>query len=1642
MARFLAGSSLSAILVLFAAGLASAQVNPGAPSWTPFDRHSIDTVNLQNLNISLNIPVWSKPGAFPLSVGLTTNFYLSAPYGYLVAPQGAANNWPGSWLLGTVNGMLGEGGAAALATNIAYDQPCPGGGTTDILTGWYLQTSEGTVHPLPAAAQTDSAGCLSGSGFTDQVIDGTGWTVSESANGASSGELVYASNGTIYNRYNFTLTDSNGNAISFTNNSDVFTFTDTLGLAAVTLNYSGSIPIIQWTSPSGGTVSTAQTLTNATLRSAFGCPVSDYASGEASPIVSTVTLGDGTAVGLFYEQTPGYSSDVTGRLAKLTLPTGGSVTYTYPGTSGNHYGLNCTYLVPSSMTRQTSDGTTTYTLAFINNGGSEGETDTVTDAGGNNTVYTFSNVTATPPAAEVLTEVQHNQGVSTLLTTDVYCYNASSGQPGNCATAVVTLPITEVDVYHTINGMTMSSRAQTKYDSYGNVTYSAQYDFGASSPTVATTTRYGSYTGGGIGYGCTAVSSTINNKPCDVITTQNGNTVAESRFVYNSNGNLLTTYEWNGSSWLSNWTANSYNSNGTILTSYDLANNRTTFGYNSSSYISCGSCTNYPFPTSIFKGGLTTYFTWNGIGGKELTEQDASGNTTTYGYASCSSGAADPYWRVMSVTDPLGYEACKTYASESSPDTVSTSFSFNSGTSVLNTTATTDAYGREINVQKQQGPSATTYDTVTTAYNWSGNYRTVATSQPCTQNVGGNCTTVHTNQFDPLGRLYASTSGFSYETLTSTYTENDVLSVLTPRPSGENVKQVQNQYDGLGRLTTSCKIESSASVACGQNTGSASGVVTTTAYTSTAGSRTVDNTRGSQSHSKTVDGLGRMTQSSTPEGGTWNYYYDFDGSCPSGYQGVSGQLAAVTDPNGNLLCYAYDSLNRVTGVNANGTTCRHFYYDNSTGYSGTIPTGVSAPTNPYGRIVEAATDACSSGTLSTDEWFSYDQDGHVTDMWESTPHSGMYYHSVATFAGNGAVATLKFATLTPTVTSTYGFDGEGRPSTLITYNQTVVAGTTFNAASQPLDIDIGTGTDEDVYAYDPNTGRMTNWTFDVGSENEAATLTWNPNGSLKELAITDGFNSGGTQTCYYNQSLASGTGYDDIGRLLGIGCGSTWAQTFSYDQYDNITKAGSISWACSTCYNPSNNQYNSTLGSVSYDSNGNLLKDTFHQYTWNEFSKLKTIDSSGCGASGECVTYDAFGRAVEISNGTAYNQIWYTQLGKTAYFNGGVFSYAYWPTPGGGTVLQTPADIGYLYYFQHKDWLGNARISSNLGTVIIDDRAFAPYGEMYQNFGSNATNELDFTGDTQDIVIGTYDTPKRELNPNQGRWISPDPAGSGWNQYAYATNPNSFVDPTGLVICAPGATNGEDPWCGMNGGAGGGPGAGDDGDGGGPGGFAGLGIGQLSGFASDNPFEIPDFPSGGSIGIPCDFGICGPQLGPEGYTDGPYLEPDEDYGAPYIFLTTVWGWPFPDAANNFGGYDWGVFWNGVLHGVRKPGQSFWQCVNQNANETTGGAVNAVSTQAVAATLAVGGAIGVTATIPGAGGVSTSAYQQVSGSSLPLISMAQQFGSWVALMGGSSLGVAKVAGYVTGGAASGIAASTVALAGGLSGLAIGSAINCR
>jgi len=469
----------------------------------------------------------------------------------------------------------------------------------------------------------------------------------------------------------------------------------------------------------------------------------------------------------------------------------------------------------------------------------------------------------------------------------------------------------------------------------------------------------------------------------------------------------------------------------------------------------------------------------------------------------------------------------------------------------------------------------------------------------------------------------------------------------------------------------------------------------------------------------------------------------------------------------------------------------------SRGQVSTIPTGITVK-NSMGRLVEATTTNCvwpiTQAAIVTDEWFSYDGDGNQTDIWQLTPHSTQYYHSTATFFGNGAVSGASLAS--PNLYSlAYGLDPEGRWNTVTSGQTNVVTGVTYNVGSQPTKVSLYS-TDNDAYTYDPNTGRMTNWDFTVSSKSETGFLNWNPNGTLKQLTITDGFNAGGAQTCTYNSSLVAGTGYDDLGRLIGSSCGtsgSIWNQAYSYDPFGNLTKSstGFVSW--NPGYSSSTNHY--TCAGCTYDASGNVTNDGTNAYAWDGYNKMISVNASGtnCSTGGQCFVYDAFGRAVEIDSGSTYTEIWYTQLGKTAYMNGTTINYAYWPTPGGGTLLEVGNSSSD--YYLHKDWLGNSRLATTVvAHTLITDRAYAPFGEVYNIFSSTSQNETMFTGLTQDVLQGMYDTPNRELQGSQqGRWLSPDPAGLAavdptnpqtWNRYAYVGNtPLNAIDPLGLDPC-------------------------------------------------------------------------------------------------------------------------------------------------------------------------------------------------------------------------------------------------------------------
>ena len=194
------------------------------------------------------------------------------------------------------------------------------------------------------------------------------------------------------------------------------------------------------------------------------------------------------------------------------------------------------------------------------------------------------------------------------------------------------------------------------------------------------------------------------------------------------------------------------------------------------------------------------------------------------------------------------------------------------------------------------------------------------------------------------------------------------------------------------------------------------------------------------------------------------------------------------------------------------------------------------------------------------------------------------------------------------------------------------------------------------------------------------------------------------------------------------------------------------------------------------------------------FSRLRerwasslSVDSGTSG--GVCDIYDALGRMVEKQTGTtctsSYTEIVYAPSGgRLATMNGQTLVQASVSLVGGAEAVYNSS--GLLAY-RHADHLGSSRFASTPSRTKYYDVAYAPYGEDYAGSG---TADLSFTGQKKDTASWLYDFMFRKYNAAHGRWMSPDPAGSGavspgapqtWNRYAYVSNgPLNAVDALGL----------------------------------------------------------------------------------------------------------------------------------------------------------------------------------------------------------------------------------------------------------------------
>jgi RHS repeat-associated protein len=1366
--------AVACLLVVIALGCAfsaSAQVATGTPPFGSFGGGP-DVINLANLNGHLTVPVLSKAGrGMPFTYNLIYDSSVWTP-----VTSGSTTTWQpvANWGWGATT-QVATGILTATVTDV-QECYCTHNGNLYLCghaytwSNWAYLDKFGVSHPFTGVTYTETTTACGAQNpqISSTATDGSGYSLV--AQGSSG--TVTARGGTIVlpqtnvGNGSATRTDSNGNQISV-NSAGVFT--DTLGTTALTVSGSAPNPtVFAYTGPSGAAQYTMK-YAPYTIQTNFGCSgIGEYSAANVS-LVSEIDLPDGTKYTFTYEPTYQHSPNVTGRLASVTLPTGGTISNAYG--SGGVNGITCADGSASSLTRTTPDGTWTYThtesgTAWIT---------LVTDptAQQNQTNINFQGIYETERQV-----YSGSKSSGTLLKTLITCYN---GTTTNCNTTAVTQPITQRTVTLQWPGTGgKQSQLTTKYNNIGFLTETDEYDYGNGAPGALlrqTLTTY--WTPNGILWG----------RPLTVtVKDGGGNVKAQTTYQYDQysvastsgtpqhvappdpsghRGNLTNVSSLvQGSATLNSLVQ--YFDTGNPQTAYDVNGAQTSFTYGT------GSCGN-SFVTSVSEPlSLSRSMTWNCNGGVQSSTTDENGKTATIAYN-------DPYfWRINSLTDANSNVTSMTYNGATS---VESAMVFNGNNSTVDLLTTVDALGRGHVTQKKQSPSSSSYDSSETDFDTRGTPNRTTIPYSGTAGQTNSSGPSGTASYDPLGRKsQAADAGGG--TVTWTYTQNDTYQTVGPAPTGENTKRKQFEYDGLGRLTSVCEVTSMTGSGTCTQTSSQTGFWTKYTY-DTLGNLTgvTQNAQSgsSQTRSYGYDDLGRLISETNPESGTQNYVYDSDSTCGTS----SGDLVKRTDAVGNTICYAYDALHRNTSVTYSGpyaanTPNKYFVFDSATVNSVAM---ASAKT----RLAEAYTATCSTCAKITDLGFSYTALGQVSDVYESTPHSSGYYHVTASYWAHGALNQLSNLMGLPTIT--YNVDGEGRVySVTASSGQNPVTLTNYNVSSRPTQLNFGSS-DSDAFTYDPNTNRMTQYKFNVNGQSVIGNLGWNANGSLASLSITDPFNSNNAQSCSYSS--------DDVSRIASANCGAGWAQTFTYDAFGNISKSGTQSFQPTYSYVTNRmTQVGSTT--PTYDANGNSTFDTLHNYTWNAAGMAVTIDSV-------TLTYDALNRMIEQNKSGNYSEIVYAPTGaKLAIMNGTSLTKAFVPLPTGAVAVYNSSGIAY---YRHSDWVGSSRFASTPSRTMYFDAAYAPFGEPYAQAG---TSDLSFTGMNQDTVSGLYDFAAREYSI-QGRWPSPDPSGlsatglrnpQSFNRYAYVSNrPLIAVDPLGLRECL---NINDSGGCGRSGGGGGG----------------------------------------------------------------------------------------------------------------------------------------------------------------------------------------------------------------------------------------------
>lgn len=1343
--------TFQSFLVLIAFSLsalsASAQVQRGTPPFGSFGGGP-DAINLGNLNVRLVIPVLHKPGRGGQDFNYDITYDSSV---WRPVTSGGTTTWQPDALWGW-NGSIPR--AAGYVTYYTGSlESCRFFQETQwitehyhFLSDWVYYDGFGTPHPMIGGIQDGGApDCGPDNYALLTTNDGSGYKYETDT------ETLYTVFGAVGVLIGQTFTDRNGNKINVNGSGQFF---DTLSSSTpvLTVASTGS-PTTQttytYTAPSGASAAFTMIYTTYSIQTNFGCTspnIGEYGTNGSTTanLVTEIRLPDwnqstnpNSRYTFAYEQTPSHAGFYTGRIASITLPTGGVISYTYTAgaLTGTAVGANdpivCADGSAAGIQRKTPDTGSNYWNYSRNLVSGNEWTTTVTTppdpSVGNDTVIYFQKDSATVSNGDggniplnnfyetQRKAYQGSSGSGTLLQTVDTCYNLATAP---CFTTAVSSPITQRDVLPSIpsaGGVTLQAKHTTKYNTAGGPIETDDYAFG--SGTFGALLRQTLITYASLG-NITAFRQTVTVK------NGSGTVLAQTNYNYDqttpvnapsgtpqltnppgsSRGNLtsvqLCTNLTNCSTNLQ--TTMTYDTAGQTQTVKDPLNNQTSFSYTDNFLDDDGSnppshahaALGYPtdaYVTSItppLNGAITfKYYYYNGATAvstdqnqnKSWSHFDSFGRPlSSYGPPLLIAGTqntANP-WTLINYTSLTQVD---TYTDINDTSTTATA----SCSVCRHDEGVVDGLGRPITAYLKSDPEGNTevdgaFDALGRAKTLSHPYRT----------TGDNTYGIETPTYDALGRTIKvmHPDGSYSQTLfgaavTGSGVNTTQLCSSTTYGLGfpvlafdEAGKKRESWTDALGRTIEADEPDSSGNL------------TSNTCYSYDSLGNLLQIVRGSQTRTYGYDTLSRVNSVSIPELANCAVTYGYDNN--SNLQTRTAPAPNQTSCSTTVTTtYYHDALNRLTKISYGATspvatpTAQYGYDGNALSGCATTPPTLT-DSNPKGRM----TSMCDgSGATS----WAHDAAGSIiTEKRTIQGTSAVTQTTSYSYNLDSSAATVTYPsgkTVTYSVSNAQRLTAANDTANSVQF-ATAASYSAPGGLSGVITGQISGGFGGITESHNYNSSLEYTSTKATSSAGTAMDLTLNyalPGGDNGTItSITNNADTGRTQALAYDplNRISSAT----TQATSGTDC---WGQNFVPDALANlntITSAQCSSNSLSVTVDGSNHITTSGFG---YDAAGNTLQDgsgTGYSYSFDAENRL--VKANGMTGAPWCYVYDGNGLRVAKKSGANSD------------CTGGTVTKLYWRSLSGDAIAETDGsgsttNSAYIEYV----FFAGRRIASRVG---------------------------------------------------------------------------------------------------------------------------------------------------------------------------------------------------------------------------------------------------------------------------------------------------------------------------------------------------------